>query len=75
MTDLVIEIGSKYVIIAKMDAASNELKHTRINSYPTIKLCKKETNEAIEFNEERILEKLFEFLEINGDYVLANPRV
>lgn len=72
------QLGEKFkdsdsIVIAKMDAASNELEHTRINSYPTIKLYKKETNEAIEYNGERTLEGLSKFLETNGDYGRAAP--
>lgn len=72
------QLGEKYkdhenIVIAKMDAASNELEHTRINSYPTIKLYKMETNEAIEYNGERTLEGLSKFLETNGDYGRAAP--
>jgi thiol-disulfide isomerase/thioredoxin len=45
------ELGAKYVersdvLIAKMDATANELEHTKINSFPTMKLYKKETNEV-----------------------------
>lgn len=34
------------IVIAKIDATGNELEHTKINSFPTIKLYKKETNEV-----------------------------
>lgn len=34
------------VLVAKMDATANELEHTKINSFPTIKLYKRETNEV-----------------------------
>lgn len=45
------ELGDKYkdnanVVIAKMDATANELEHTKISNYPTIKLYKKDTNEV-----------------------------
>lgn len=45
------ELGQKYkdssdVIIAKIDSTANELEHTKIGSYPTIKLYKKSTNEV-----------------------------
>ena len=45
------QLGEKYkdnpsVVIAKMDATANELEHTKVNSFPTIKLFKKDTNEV-----------------------------
>ena len=40
------------VVVAKMDATLNELPHTKVRSFPTIKLYKKETNEAVEYNGE-----------------------
>lgn len=72
------QLGEKFkdhktIVIAKMDAASNELEHSRINSYPTIKLYKKDTNEAIEYNGERTLEGLTKFLETSGEYGRAAP--
>uniref|UniRef100_A0A6G1S3N2 Protein disulfide-isomerase n=1 Tax=Aceria tosichella TaxID=561515 RepID=A0A6G1S3N2_9ACAR len=72
------QLGEKYkdhetIVIAKMDAASNELEHTSINSYPTIKLYKKETNEVVEYNGERTTEGLVKFLETNGEYGRAAP--
>ena len=47
------QLGEKYkdnpsVVIAKMDATANELEHTKVNSFPTIKLFKKDTNEVRE---------------------------
>ena len=35
------------VLIAKMDSTANELEHTKINSFPTLKLYKRDTNEVI----------------------------
>ena len=72
------QLGEKFkdhetIVIAKMDAASNELEHTRINSYPTIKLFKQKTNEAIEYGGERTLDGLSKFLETGGDYGRAAP--
>jgi len=34
------------VVIAKIDATVNELEHTKINSFPTIKLYKKGENKV-----------------------------
>ena len=47
------QLGEKFkdhpsVVIAKMDATANELEHTKVNSFPTIKLFKKDTNEVRE---------------------------
>lgn len=72
------QLGEKYkdneqIVIAKMDAASNELEHTRVNSYPTIKLYKKDTNEAVEYNGERTLDGLSKFIDTDGEYGRAAP--
>uniref|UniRef100_A0A646QIL9 Protein disulfide-isomerase n=1 Tax=Hemiscolopendra marginata TaxID=943146 RepID=A0A646QIL9_9MYRI len=61
------------VVVAKIDATSNELEHTKIQSFPTIKLFKRETNEVIEYNGERTLEGLTKFLESDGQYGSAPP--
>lgn len=72
------QLGEKYkdsdsIVIAKIDAAANELEHTRINSYPTIKLYKAETNEVVEFGAERTLEALSKFLDSYGEHGRAAP--
>lgn len=56
------------VIIAKIDAAANELEHTKIASFPTLKLYKKGNNEVVEYNGERTLKGLTKFLESGGEY-------
>lgn len=45
------QLGEKFasnenVLVAKIDSTANELEHTKINSFPTIKLYKRETNEV-----------------------------
>ncbi|XP_035226510.1 protein disulfide-isomerase-like isoform X1 [Stegodyphus dumicola] len=65
------ELGEKYkdqadIVIAKMDATANELEHTKINSFPTIKLYKKDTNEVVDFNGERTLEGISRFIDTGG---------
>uniref|UniRef100_A0A2I9LPF6 Protein disulfide-isomerase n=1 Tax=Centruroides hentzi TaxID=88313 RepID=A0A2I9LPF6_9SCOR len=72
------ELGEKYkdrddIVIAKMDATANELEHTKINSFPTIKLYKKGTNEAVEYNGERTLEGISKFIQTDGEYGRAAP--
>ncbi|OQR80269.1 protein disulfide-isomerase-like [Tropilaelaps mercedesae] len=56
------------VVVAKMDATANELEHTKINSFPTLKLYKKGTNEIIEFVGERTLAGMKKFIESGGEY-------
>lgn len=58
---------NKEVVIAKMDATANELEHTKIVSFPTIKLYTKD-NQVIEYNGERTLEGLTKFIESGGEY-------
>uniref|UniRef100_A0A0P4WI78 Protein disulfide-isomerase n=1 Tax=Scylla olivacea TaxID=85551 RepID=A0A0P4WI78_SCYOL len=72
------QLGEKFkdddtVVIAKMDATVNELEHTKIQSFPTLKLYKKGTNEVVEYNGERTLEGLSKFLETGGVYGQAAP--
>ncbi|CRK95503.1 CLUMA_CG008972, isoform A [Clunio marinus] len=57
---------SKTVVVAKMDATANELEHTKITSFPTIKLYKKGDNGVVDFNGERTLEGFTKFLESGG---------
>uniref|UniRef100_A0A6M2DXS5 Protein disulfide-isomerase n=1 Tax=Xenopsylla cheopis TaxID=163159 RepID=A0A6M2DXS5_XENCH len=67
------ELGEKYkdsesIVIAKMDATVNELEHTKITSFPTIKLYSKGENKVIDFNGERTLDGFVKFLESGGSY-------
>jgi len=67
------ELGEKFknddsVVIAKMDSTLNELEHTKIQSFPTIKLFKKGSNDVVEYSGERTLAGLSKFLETDGTY-------
>ena len=78
MVPIYDQLGEKYkdrddIVIAKMDATANELEHTKVNSFPTIKLYRKGTNQVIEYNGERTLEGLTKFLESEGEYGRAAP--
>jgi len=53
------------VVIAKIDSTINELEHTKINSFPTIKLYKKD-NSVVDYNGERTLDGLMKFVESEG---------
>ena len=57
---------SETVVVAKMDATANELDHTKITSFPTIKLYKKGDNSVVDYNGERTLEGFTKFLESGG---------
>lgn len=67
------QLGEKFadsdsVVIAKMDATVNELEHTKVSSFPTIKLYTKGDNKVIDYNAERTLEGLTKFVESHGEY-------
>lgn len=66
---------SETVVIAKMDATINELEHTKITSFPTIKLYKKGDNTAVDYNGERTLEGMTKFIESAGEDSEAVPDV
>jgi len=62
------ELGEKFkqdntIVVAKMDATVNELEHTKIQSFPTLKLYKKDTNEVVDYTGARTLDALSDFLE------------
>lgn len=54
------------VVIAKVDATVNELEHTKVVSYPTIKLYRKDDNKPIEYTGPRTFEGLTKFIESGG---------
>ncbi|XP_019874108.1 protein disulfide-isomerase [Aethina tumida] len=54
------------VVIAKMDATANELEHTKITSFPTLKLYAKGDNKVIEYNGPRTFEAMVKFVETDG---------
>jgi len=56
-----------------MDATVNELEHTKISSFPTIKLYKKGNNEVVEYGGERTLAGLTKFVESGGEYGQSAP--
>uniref|UniRef100_A0A1A9Z391 Protein disulfide-isomerase n=1 Tax=Glossina pallidipes TaxID=7398 RepID=A0A1A9Z391_GLOPL len=66
------QLGEKYkdhdsIVIAKMDATANELEHTKISSFPTIKLYRKGDNKVIDYTLDRTLDDFVKFLESGGD--------
>lgn len=65
------QLGDKFkdtetIVIAKIDSTANELEHTKITSFPTIKLYKKGDNGVVDYNGERTLEGFTKFLESGG---------
>ncbi|XP_044734806.1 protein disulfide-isomerase [Chrysoperla carnea] len=68
-----VKLGEKFasnenILITKMDATANELEHTKITSYPTLRLYAKGDNKMIEYKGERTLEGISKFLETGGKY-------
>ncbi|CAF0798559.1 unnamed protein product [Rotaria sordida] len=71
LTPIYEELGEKYkdnsdVVVAKMDATVNELEDIKIQSFPTINLFPKGSDEAIEYNGPRTVEGLSKFIDSNG---------
>lgn len=66
------ELGEKFAsrsdefVIAKMDSTQNELEDIKIQSFPTIKLFPKGSDEVIDYNGERTLDGLTKFVESLG---------
>jgi protein disulfide-isomerase A1 len=65
------QLGEKFkdsadIVIAKMDSTVNEVEDVKIQSFPTIKLFPKDSDEVIDFNGERTLEGLSVFVESHG---------
>lgn len=58
-----------------MDATANELEHTKITSFPTLKLYKKGDNSAVDYNGERTLEAMAKFLESGEEESAGVPDV
>jgi protein disulfide-isomerase A1 len=71
LTPIYEQLGEKYkdnsdVVIAKMDATVNEIEDIKIQSFPTIKLFPKDSDEVIDYQGERTLEALSKFIDSNG---------
>jgi len=55
------------VVIGKMDATANELEHTKVTTFPTLKLYTKgDENKIIDYNGPRTLEGMIQFIETGG---------
>merc|ERR1712051_458467 len=68
LTPIWDELGEKYkdhetIVIAKMDSTANELEEVKVQGFPTIKLFKKGSNEAIDFNGDRTVAGFTKFME------------
>ncbi|XP_017467437.1 PREDICTED: protein disulfide-isomerase [Rhagoletis zephyria] len=66
------QLGEKFkdnenIVVAKIDATANELEHTKISSFPTIKLYRKGDNKVIDYNLDRTFDDFVKFLEAGGD--------
>lgn len=65
------QLGDKFkdnesIVVAKIDATANELEHTKITSFPTLKYYKRGDNSVVDYSGERTLEALSKFLESGG---------
>lgn len=68
------KLGEKYadikgITIAQMEATENDLPPSasyQVSGFPTLKLIKAKTNEVVDYNGDRSLEDMIEFLEKNA---------
>lgn len=71
LTPIYEQLGEKYkdsdsVLIAKMDATANELEDIKIQSFPTIKLFPKNSDEIVDYQGERTVDALTKFIDSDG---------
>lgn len=71
LTPIYEQLGEKYqgkpdIVIAKMDATVNEIEDMKIQSFPTIKLFPKDSDEVIDYQGERTLDGLTKFIDSEG---------
>lgn len=71
LTPIYEQLGEKYkdaadIVIAKIDSTANELEDVKIQSFPTIKLFPKNSDDVIDYQGERTLEGLAKFIDSNG---------
>lgn len=65
------QLGEKFkdhadIMIAKVDSTANEIENVKIQSFPTIKFFKKDSDEVIDYNNDRTLDAFVRFLEAGG---------
>jgi len=61
------ELAEKYkdndkIVIAKLDATTNEVENVKIRGFPTLKLFKSGNNEVVDYSGGRTLEDFVKFL-------------
>jgi len=71
LTPIYEQLGEKYkdnseVVVAKMDATVNELEDIKIQSFPTVKLFPKGSDEVLDYFGARTVEGLSKFIDSNG---------
>ncbi|KAL8565553.1 hypothetical protein ACOMHN_049529 [Nucella lapillus] len=72
------ELGEKYkdskdIVVAKMDATTNEAEDNKIQSFPTLKYFPKDGAPAIDYHGERTFDGFVKFLESGGTEGAGEP--
>uniref|UniRef100_A0A7E4UVE4 Protein disulfide-isomerase n=1 Tax=Panagrellus redivivus TaxID=6233 RepID=A0A7E4UVE4_PANRE len=65
------KLGEKFadddsIVIAKMDATTNEVEDVKVQGFPTIKFFPANSDKIIDYNGDRTLDAFVKFLESNG---------
>ena len=72
LAETLIAEGKDDIVVGKIDATINELSHSRVRSFPTIRLYKKDENELAEYNGESKFPIKFSF---SGNTIITFSKI
>jgi len=61
--------GDENIVIAKMDSTANEVEEFEIQGFPTLKFFPSGSDKVVDYNGDRTLDAMVEFVNSNGEKV------